>query len=123
MPPDEERRARLLRAAAGTPGFLVEEEALALHDLAAEAAASALGPLLEVGGYLGRSSLYLAAAIAGYPVVLYSVDHHHGSEEMQPGWEHHDPTTVDAANGAHRHPLALARRRSAGPGPRTSSSA
>jgi hypothetical protein len=27
------------------------------------------------------------------------VDHHHGSEENQAGWEHHDPDVVDARTG------------------------
>jgi hypothetical protein len=27
------------------------------------------------------------------------VDHHRGSEEIQPGWEHHDPELVDSATG------------------------
>jgi len=31
--------------------------------------------------------------------VLFSVDHHHGSEENQAGWEHHDPSLVDPATG------------------------
>jgi hypothetical protein len=31
--------------------------------------------------------------------VLYSLDHHHGSEENQAGWEHFDPTLVDPVDG------------------------
>jgi hypothetical protein len=31
--------------------------------------------------------------------VLYSLDHHHGSEENQAGWEHFDPTLVDPYDG------------------------
>ena len=27
------------------------------------------------------------------------MDHHHGSEENQPGWEYHDPRLVDPATG------------------------
>jgi predicted O-methyltransferase YrrM len=88
------RRAALLASAAATPGFLPEDEALALCELARLAGSSGLGPLLEVGAYLGRSSLYLAAGLLGSGAVLYSVDHHHGSEEMQSGWEHHDPALV-----------------------------
>ena len=30
---------------------------------------------------------------------MFSVDHHHGSEENQAGWEHHDPSLVDPATG------------------------
>src|SRR5690606_12277942 len=31
--------------------------------------------------------------------LLFAVDHHRGSEENQAGWEHHDPTVVDARVG------------------------
>jgi hypothetical protein len=31
--------------------------------------------------------------------VVFSVDHHHGSEENQAGWEHHDTTLVDRRTG------------------------
>jgi hypothetical protein len=31
--------------------------------------------------------------------VLFTVDHHRGSEENQPGWEHHDPELVDPVTG------------------------
>ncbi|GAA3315432.1 hypothetical protein GCM10020219_031920 [Nonomuraea dietziae] len=30
---------------------------------------------------------------------MVTVDHHRGSEEIQPGWEHHDPTLVDPRFG------------------------
>ncbi len=57
------------------------------------------GPLLEIGTYCGKSALYLGAAARESATVLFSVDHHHGSEENQAGWEHHDPVVVDAATG------------------------
>ena len=31
--------------------------------------------------------------------MLYSLDHHHGSEENQEGWEHFDPSLVDPLDG------------------------
>ena len=31
--------------------------------------------------------------------VLFTVDHHRGSEENQAGWEHHDPEVVDPETG------------------------
>jgi hypothetical protein len=31
--------------------------------------------------------------------VLFTIDHHHGSEENQAGWEHHDTEVVDARTG------------------------
>jgi predicted O-methyltransferase YrrM len=97
------RRQALLEAAAATPGFFPEAEALALHDAARQALAEAPGPIVEVGAYLGRSTLFLAAACAAAGparrAVCFSVDHHHGSEEMQAGWQHHDPSTVDPRTG------------------------
>lgn len=91
----------LLRAAAATAGFLDHREGLCLADAAALAAERGHGPLVEIGGYLGRSTLYLAAGIASVDrsCRLYSVDHHHGSEELQAGWPHHDPGLVDPESG------------------------
>jgi len=53
------------------------------------------GPLLEVGSYLGKSTLYLAAAARPAGRLVVTVDHHRGSEEHQPGWDYHDPALVD----------------------------
>src|SRR5216684_6178999 len=91
----------LLREAASTPGFLDHSEGLRLVGAAARAARRGRGPLVEIGGYLGRSTLYLAAGIAsvGGSRRLYSIDHHHGSQELQAGWPHHDPALVDPASG------------------------
>jgi hypothetical protein len=46
--------------ASKAPGFMPDDEGLALHDAALAAAGN--GPLVEIGSYLGRSTLYLAAA-------------------------------------------------------------
>jgi predicted O-methyltransferase YrrM len=53
------------------------------------------GPFLEVGSYCGKSAIYLGAAARDRGRVLFSVDHHRGSEENQPGWEWHEPDLVD----------------------------
>lgn len=58
-----------------------------------------VGPLLEIGSYCGRSAIYLGAAARERDTVLYSIDHHRGSEEIQPGWEHHDAELVDPRTG------------------------
>jgi MMP 1-O-methyltransferase len=88
---------RLLEVARAAKGFMPDEEGLALHDAGREAVA--VGPLLEVGGYCGKSAVFLGAAARDGATVLFSVDHHRGSEENQAGWEHHDPEVVDSATG------------------------
>ncbi|MCE5281101.1 MAG: class I SAM-dependent methyltransferase [Deltaproteobacteria bacterium] len=78
-------------------GFIAEDEAARLHDLAKEAAC--LGPCLEIGSYCGRSSAYLGLGCRESGGVLFSIDHHRGSEEQQPGQEYHDPELLDPATG------------------------
>ena len=81
-------------------GFMPPDEGLALHDAAIEAATQQPGkPLLEVGTYCGKSAIYLGAAARQRHTVLFTVDHHHGSEENQAGWEHHDATLIDPDTG------------------------
>jgi len=79
-------------------GFLSEEEGAALHRAGSDAAA--LGPLAEIGAYCGRSSCYLGAAARDAGTLLFSIDHHRGSEEHQPGWAWHDPALWDDEAGA-----------------------
>lgn len=78
-------------------GFMPPDEGLALHE--AGLAAGRVGPLLEIGSYCGKSAVYLGTAARESHTVLFTVDHHHGSEENQAGWEHHDPEVVDPATG------------------------
>src|SRR5262245_54176470 len=76
------------------------DEGDALFVAAIEAAAAvAEAPFLEVGSYCGRSTIWLAAAAREAGRVVFAVDHHRGSEENQEGWEHHDPSVVDARIG------------------------
>lgn len=93
MTPDQ---LELVRA---TKGFMPDDEGSALYRAAQEAARSGLGPLLEVGTYCGKSALYLGYAASPAGASVFSVDHHRGSEENQPGWEHHDASLVDAESG------------------------
>ena len=85
--------AQLRRAAEAARGFMPAAEGLALYEAAASVDVD--GPLLEVGSYCGKSAVYLGAAAQQAGRVLFCVDHHRGSEENQPGWEHHDPGVVD----------------------------
>jgi hypothetical protein len=78
-------------------GFMDEEEALRLYELAREA--SRFGPCLEIGSYCGRSAAYLGLGCRENGGVLYSIDHHRGSEEQQPGQEYFDPDLVDPHTG------------------------
>jgi predicted O-methyltransferase YrrM len=87
----------LRRHAEAARGFMPSDEGLALHDAALDLAVP--GPLLEVGSYCGKSSVYLGAAARAQGRVLFAVDHHRGSEENQPGWEWHEPDLVDPAVG------------------------
>ena len=89
----------LLAVARAAKGFMPEDEGMALHDAALEAARSGLGPLLEVGTYCGKSAVYIGAAARAGGTVLFTVDHHRGSEENQAGWEHHDREVVDPRTG------------------------
>src|SRR5215510_11860790 len=84
-------------AAEAARGFMPATEGLALYETAA--AYAAVGPIGEVGTYCGKSTIYLAAAAAQNGQKVITVDHHHGSEENQAGWEHHDPEVVDPATG------------------------
>ncbi|MEA3078121.1 MAG: 1-O-methyltransferase [Actinomycetota bacterium] len=90
----------LRRAAVAAKGFMPPDEGLALHEAAARAARTHPGlPFLEVGTYCGKSAIYLGAAARDSGTVLFTVDHHHGSEENQAGWEHHDESLVDPVTG------------------------
>jgi predicted O-methyltransferase YrrM len=92
--------ARLRAAALAATGFMPPDEGDALHAAALEAAATVPGaPFVEVGSYCGRSTVWLGAAAREAGTVVFAVDHHHGSEENQAGWEWHDTTLVDPRTG------------------------
>jgi predicted O-methyltransferase YrrM len=84
-------------AAEAARGFMPADEGLALYETAATYAG--FGPIAEVGTYCGKSTIYLAAAARDAGQLVVTVDHHRGSEEIQPGWEHHDAELVDQATG------------------------
>jgi predicted O-methyltransferase YrrM len=90
---------RQLAVARSVKGFMPDDEGLALYQAGRQAAASGLGPLVEVGTYCGKSAVYLGSAAEAEGVVLLSIDHHRGSEENQAGWDHHDPDVVDPRTG------------------------
>lgn len=112
LPPPVEIDPILWKSFTGTPGFMPQDEARALY--AAALRATAIGDLVEIGTYLGKSAILLAAAARAGGRMLLTVDHHRGSEEHQPGWEYHDPDLVDPSVGlidtlpSARRALALA---------------
>lgn len=102
----------ILRIVSKVKGFLDEDEGRALYDTALQA--SRHGPCLEIGSYCGKSAVYLGTGCKETGGVLFSIDHHRGSEEQQPGEEYFDPELFDYRTfsvdtlGAFRQTLALA---------------
>jgi predicted O-methyltransferase YrrM len=95
-----ERRERLFTLAKAATGFMPEDEGEALFLTALRAGASfEHGAFVEIGAWCGKSAVYLGAAAEETGALLFSLDHHHGSEENQPGWEHHDHLLIDPETG------------------------
>ncbi|CPR05514.1 secreted protein [Mycobacterium bohemicum DSM 44277] len=88
---------RLFALAEQVQGFMPPDEGRALYDAARRYLQAGVG--VEIGTYCGKSTLLLGAAAQQTGAVLYTVDHHHGSEEHQPGWEFHDASMVDEVTG------------------------
>jgi predicted O-methyltransferase YrrM len=78
-------------------GFLDSIEGQSLYKIAIEASKS--GPCLEIGSYCGKSTIYLGSACRKNNSILFSIDHHRGSEEQQPGEEYFDPELFDPETG------------------------
>ncbi|VEG37926.1 putative O-methyltransferase [Mycolicibacterium flavescens] len=78
-------------------GFMPADEGRALFDAAVKYLGDGIG--VEIGTYCGKSTVLLGAAAQQTGGVIYTVDHHHGSEEHQPGWEYHDESMVDPVTG------------------------
>lgn len=97
--------ARILGVARRAPGFMPDAEGEALSMAAATAPAAAW---LEVGTYCAKSTCYLGAAARARGATLFSVDHHRGSEENQPGQAYHDPSLVDGGGRVDTLPCARA---------------
>lgn len=75
-------------------GFLEPEEGHRLYELALVAAHR--GPCLEIGSYCGKSAIYLGRACQEKNSTLFSIDHHRGSEEHQPGELYFNPELFNA---------------------------
>jgi MMP 1-O-methyltransferase len=91
------RAERLFALAEQVIGFMPADEGRALYDVAVRYLDGGVG--VEIGTYCGKSTVLLGAAAQETGAVVYTVDHHHGSEEHQPGWEYHDTSLVDPVTG------------------------
>jgi predicted O-methyltransferase YrrM len=95
-----DRLDQLTTLADTVKGFMPRDEGLALTQLALDAGGQhPAGTWLEIGAWCGKSAVYLGAAAEATGSLLYSLDHHHGSEENQAGWEHFDESLVDPHDG------------------------
>jgi MMP 1-O-methyltransferase len=83
--------------ASGVKGFLAGDEGLKLYELGIEACA--IGPCLEIGSFCGKSTVFLGEACKRSSSTLFTIDHHHGSEEQQPGQLYFDPDIFDSRKG------------------------
>lgn len=78
-------------------GFLDPQEGNALYEIALEAGRRS--PCLEIGSYCGKSTIYIGTACRKNNGILFSIDHHRGSEEQQPGEEYFDSEVFDHKTG------------------------
>jgi MMP 1-O-methyltransferase len=102
--PESARVDELLALARRTRGFMPDDEGRALFEAATRAgrecpSEASPATFVEIGAWCGKSTVYLGAAAELTGAVVVSVDHHRGSEENQPGWEHHESDLVDPAEG------------------------
>ena len=80
-----------------TKGLLEEDEGRCLYETALQA--SRMGPCLEIGSYCGKSTIYIGNACKMNDGILFSIDHHRGSEEQQPGQPYFDPALFNPETG------------------------
>ena len=78
-------------------GFMPSHEGLALTKWAEKF--SQCGPALEIGTFGAKSALYIAAGSSIHDELVYTIDHHSGSEEHQLGEEYFDPEIYDKKLG------------------------
>ena len=74
-------------------GFLSDKEAKKLQELFLNV--HHLGSVLEIGTYCGKSTLNFALVAKKIDGLIFTVDHHTGSEEHQLGEEYHDEDLYD----------------------------
>jgi predicted O-methyltransferase YrrM len=78
-------------------GFMPQHEGEALTKWSEKF--TALGPAIEIGTFGGKSSLYIAAGASINNQLVFTIDHHRGSEEHQEGEEYFDKAIFDQLLG------------------------
>ena len=78
-------------------GFLSIKEAQKLQELFQNV--YHLGAVVEIGTYCGKSAINFAEIADEVGGVIYTIDHHSGSEEHQLGEEYHDEDLYDERLG------------------------
>ena len=74
-------------------GFMPKHEGNALFNWAINF--SNIGPILEIGTYCGKSALYLSKGASVNGQLVFTIDHHYGSEEHQLNEEYYDKEIYD----------------------------
>ena len=77
-------------------GFMPQHEGIALTKWSEKF--SSIGPIMEIGSYCGKSAIYLSKGAILNDQLVYTIDHHFGSEEHQIKEEYLDSETFDYKN-------------------------
>ena len=77
-------------------GFMPKHEGIALTKWSEKF--SSIGPIMEIGSYLGKSAIYLSKGAILNDQLVYTIDHHFGSEEHQIKEEYFDSEIFDYKN-------------------------
>ena len=85
-------------------GFMPKHEGAALTKWSEEF--SSIGPIMEIGTYCGKSAMYLSKGAILNDQLVYTIDHHFGSEEHQINEEYFDNEIYDSeTNSVNSFPL------------------
>ena len=74
-------------------GFMPKHEGIALTKWSEKF--SSIGPIMEIGSYCGKSAIYLSKGAILNDQLVYTIDHHFGSEEHQIKEEYFDSEIFD----------------------------
>ena len=77
-------------------GFMPKHEGIALTKWSEKF--SSIGPIMEIGSYCGKSAIYLSKGAILNDQLVYTIDHHFGSEEHQIKEEYFDSEIFDYKN-------------------------